>query len=243
MNPSTEVPGSPEQPPPPRPDARAIWPPATWALHETLAVAMAPFGIALVATIGLIAFGADGSGWLVVLTVIQQLALGLGVWGWVRAHTGSVRGLGLQRGGWNGRDVGAAIAAGIGALVASGIVIALTQDLTGTAEVANPLRSAGDAWVIPNAMLALVMAPVCEEIAFRGFLFGGLRRRFRFWWAGALSAALFALIHGDPVRMPALFVSGIILAAVYERRRTLVAPMVTHGVVNLVSVAAFAALS
>jgi membrane protease YdiL (CAAX protease family) len=229
----SEVPAA---PPPPRPDPGSTWPWATWALHETLAVAMAPFGVALVVSIALFAFGAEDPVFIFLLTLVQQLALGAGTWTWVRVHAGSSAGLGLGRGTWGLRDVGAGIAVGFGALAASSVVIALTQWLTGVSEVANPLGSGGDAWVIPNAILALALAPVCEEILFRGFLFGGLRRRLRFGWAAACSAGLFAVIHGDPVRMPALFVSGCILAAVYERRRTLVAPMVTHGVVNLISV-------
>jgi uncharacterized protein len=233
MSAAPEVPSA---PPPPRPDPGSTWPWATWALHETLAVTMAPFGVALVATIALFAFGADASGWVFLLTLIQQLALGLGIWGWVRAETGTSAGLGVRRG--SARDVGAAAAAALGAIVVSGALVGLMQQLTGISELSNPLKVAGDAWVVPTALLALVLAPVCEEIAFRGFLFGGLRRRFGFGISAAASAALFALIHGEPVRMPALFASGVILAAVYERRRTLVAPMVTHAVVNLVSVVA-----
>jgi membrane protease YdiL (CAAX protease family) len=177
----------------------------------------------------------------VLITLIQQLALGLGTWWWVRVHTGSAAGLGLRPVPWRGADIGAGAAAGFGALFASGIVLVLMQQLTGGGPVANPLDSAGHAWVIPNAMLALLLAPVCEEIAFRGFLFGGLRRRLSFRWSAAISAGLFALIHGDPVRMPSLFVSGLILAAVYERRKTLVASMSTHAVVNLISVIAYLA--
>jgi sodium transport system permease protein len=46
-------------------------------------------------------------------------------------------------------------------------------------------------------MLALlaVMAPVCEELAFRGFLLSGLRRLGHKWWAIALSAAAFGAVH------------------------------------------------
>ena len=234
---------APDPPPPPRPDSASAWPFATWALHETVAVAMTPFGIALVASIGVYAFAGGGSGWIVLLTLTQQLALGLGTWWWVRVHTGSVDALGLRRDRWTRSDVGVGIAVGLGALLASGVVIRLTQQLTGITDVANPLESAGSAWVLPNAVLALILAPVCEEILFRGFLFGGLRRRVRFRWAAAISAGLFALIHGDPVRMPGLFVSGLVLAAVYERRHTLIAPIATHAVVNLVSVAAYLALA
>jgi len=228
---------------PPRPDTTgSVWPWATWELHETLAVAMAPFGVALVATIAVLSSGAQASGWIVVLTLVQQLALGLGTWWWVRVHTGTVTGLGLRHGGSRGRDIGAGVAAGLGAVVASGLVIQITQQLTGTTEIANPLEAAGEAWVLPNALLALALAPVCEEIAFRGFLFGGLRRRMRFVWAALASGILFGLIHGDPVRMPGLTLAGFILAAVYERRKTLRASMSAHATINVIAVLGYLSL-
>jgi membrane protease YdiL (CAAX protease family) len=51
----------------------------------------------------------------------------------------------------------------------------------------------------PNAAwLALgifAQAGIAEEVVFRGFLYGHIRRRHRFWRAAALSAAPFALVH------------------------------------------------
>jgi hypothetical protein len=231
-----EARGVPAAPAPTRPDPGGTWPWATWSLHETVAVVLAPFGLTLVASIALVAFGAEGSVWVFVLTVVQQAALGLGIWAWVRAHTGSTAGLGLVRGGWTARDLGAGIAAGFGAVVATSITIVITMQLTGVEEVSNPLEEVGDAWVVPTALVALLMAPVCEEIAFRGFLYGGLRRRWRPAAAALCTALPFAMIHGDPVRLPGLAVAGMILAAVYERRRTLVAAMAAHGVVNAIAV-------
>jgi membrane protease YdiL (CAAX protease family) len=228
--------------PPERPGARDTWPLATWELHETIAVALAPLGVALFTTIVLIAFGARGGALVFAVSAVQQVALGLGIWWWVRIHTGSSAGLGLRREPGVGGDVGAGLIAGIAALVATTALVGLLRAITGSEPPASPLGATGAAWEIPNALLALVTAPVCEEIAFRGFLFGGLRRRFRFVGAAAISAAVFAVIHGQPFTMPALFAAGLIQAAVYERRRSLVAPMVAHAFVNLVAVSAFFAL-
>ncbi|HJQ08943.1 MAG TPA: CPBP family intramembrane glutamic endopeptidase [Candidatus Saccharimonadales bacterium] len=41
----------------------------------------------------------------------------------------------------------------------------------------------------------VVLPPVVEETLFRGFLFGGLRRRLPFWWATLLTSILFAAPH------------------------------------------------
>jgi membrane protease YdiL (CAAX protease family) len=87
-----------------------------------------------------------------------------------------------------------------------------------------------------SAALAVFVAPIAEEILFRGWLFGGLRRRFRAGWAMILSGAVFGVVHGSAVRFVGLSVMGVILAALYERRRTLVASMAAHFTINLIAV-------
>lgn len=47
------------------------------------------------------------------------------------------------------------------------------------------------------AFLALVVAaPIAEEILFRGFLFGVLKKTYRFWVASLITSLLFGFIHG-----------------------------------------------
>lgn len=222
-------------PPPPFGPHVSPWSMARWGWNDLVAVAAMPLGITLLANIILFALGASSGGWGLLLTLIQQLALGVGVMWWVSVRDGSVAPLGLRRRGTTARDVGAGIAAGIGAIFASATVIGLTMQLTGRTEIEDPLEGFGEAWVLPGAFLALLFAPVCEEIAFRGFLFGGLRQRMGFWWSAVISGAVFGAIHGDAVRFLGLAVTGVILAAVYERRRTLPAAMAAHATVNAVA--------
>jgi membrane protease YdiL (CAAX protease family) len=126
-------------------------------------------------------------------------------------------------------------------MIASVVIILLTmlvvEQVTGEPPgVDNPLDTFEDAWFAPIAVLAVGFAPVCEEIAFRGFLFGGLRRFMRFRWAALISGGLFGLVHADPIRFLGLSATGVVLAALYERRRTLVAPIAAHFTVNLIAV-------
>jgi uncharacterized protein len=229
-------PAAPALPPPPPPGSAASpWSLATWSWSDLVAVTAAPFGVAGMLTIVLIAAGATSPGWGVLLTVVQQLAFGLGIVWWVRQHDGSARPLGLRAHGTTGRDIGAGVAAGFGAILASAIVIGITMQVLGRTELENPLETFGDRWVWVNASFALLLAPICEEIAFRGFLFGGLRQRMGFAGAAILSGVVFGAIHGDLVRGPGLAVTGVILAAVYERRRTLPASMAAHATVNAVA--------
>ncbi|MFS8543649.1 MAG: CPBP family intramembrane metalloprotease [Limnochordales bacterium] len=82
-------------------------------------------------------------------------------------------------------------------------------------------------------LASVVMAPVSEEIFFRGYVHGVLRARLG---AGAayVSAAAFAAAHMYLVHFLPLFLMGILLARLYERGGTLVAPVLAHAVVNLV---------
>lgn len=83
-------------------------------------------------------------------------------------------------------------------------------------------------WAIP---LAVVAAPVFEEFIFRGLIFGGLRRSFGVWPATLASAAVFAILHPALAVIP-VFVLGVCTALVYERTRSLLAPMIVHAVYN-----------
>jgi membrane protease YdiL (CAAX protease family) len=89
-----------------------------------------------------------------------------------------------------------------------------------------------------------VIAPVVEEIVFRGFIYGGLRPRLGVTLSVLLSAAVFALAHslsvGGSILLlgPSLFLAGVALALVYERSRSLVPGMVMHASFNLIAVVA-----
>lgn len=80
--------------------------------------------------------------------------------------------------------------------------------------------------------LTLITAPLAEELFFRGFLFGGLRRGAGFALASGLSAGLFALVHMMKWSMPPLFLVGLAAAIVFERHRTLWAAIVMHVAFN-----------
>jgi hypothetical protein len=84
------------------------------------------------------------------------------------------------------------------------------------------------------ALSAIVVAPVGEELFFRGFLFGALRRRLSFRSASVVAAVPFAVVHFYLLLMPLLFVFGIVLAWIYERRGSIAAPIAAHTAFNAV---------
>lgn len=97
-----------------------------------------------------------------------------------------------------------------------------------------------DAFVLDLATGA-VIAPLAEEILFRGLIFTGLAQRMPWILAGAISGVLFALTHGIGVLLP-IAALGFGLAWVYKRFGTLWAPIAAHSVVNTISLVLLFAL-
>lgn len=85
------------------------------------------------------------------------------------------------------------------------------------------------------AVIALIAAPITEELVFRGCLYGVLRQLGGRWLAIILSAVVFALIHGHAASIPGLLILAVALALIYEATGTLWAPLALHTVFNVMS--------
>jgi membrane protease YdiL (CAAX protease family) len=81
----------------------------------------------------------------------------------------------------------------------------------------------------------VIIAPIAEEIVFRGYLYKAFRDRFKPSYAIFLSAALFSAIHLELLAAAPLFVIGIVLAYVYEKTGNLMAPITLHVLNNAVA--------
>ena len=80
-----------------------------------------------------------------------------------------------------------------------------------------------------------VLAPLFEEIIFRGIVFGSLRRRFGWLLSALLSATIFAFVHGyGVVGFCAVWWSGFIWAWAYEKTGSLLPGILAHALNNLV---------
>jgi len=82
---------------------------------------------------------------------------------------------------------------------------------------------------------AVFVAPFCEELFFRGFVFQGLRQRLNIPLAVVLSALIFGIAHADPGSFPVLFVIGIVLAIVRWRTRSIWPCIGLHTLNNVLS--------
>jgi len=134
--------------------------------------------------------------------------------------------------------------AGLGLfLVGSALIYPLVNIANANQQVVDDLRDAGGAKLAVFAVVAAIVAPICEELLFRGLLLRALRRRMSPVMAVIVQALVFALAHpmlsptlGDFAVVPALFLLGAVSGVVAVRRGDLSASIMMHMGFNLVTV-------
>ena len=86
------------------------------------------------------------------------------------------------------------------------------------------------------SITAVVVAPLAEEILFRGFLFGVIKRYTDTYFAALVSALLFASVHMHVGFFLPLFALGVIFAMAYEATGCLLVSILMHALFNGVEV-------
>jgi len=87
-----------------------------------------------------------------------------------------------------------------------------------------------------RAILMVGVAPLIEEVTYRGCLYAALRKRMSVWAANPLSSLAFALSHFYRLTLPQVFLIGVLSAYAFERTRSLRASIVLHAAWNLLGV-------
>lgn len=81
-------------------------------------------------------------------------------------------------------------------------------------------------------LASVIIAPFCEEVFFRSFVFMGLWRGMPLVGAMIFSALIFAVAHADPASFLVLFFIGLMLAFVRWRTRSIWPGMLLHALNN-----------
>jgi membrane protease YdiL (CAAX protease family) len=216
-------------------------------LSETIVVFASAFGLQYF--IGAFVFGSlglDGTGARAISDIVVEIGLGMSVILWLRwAKSIPPSELGFPRKPLG--DVGSGLLLGFGLLVTESIVGVILYSIVravlghNPSSPPSPTELLNTRWVGFAVIAIVVCAPIGEEILFRGFLYQGLRRRFAVMPAAMISAGAFAFVHVYPLRIPPIFASGVLLALLYERRRSILASITAHATLNAIVVALYLA--
>jgi membrane protease YdiL (CAAX protease family) len=87
-----------------------------------------------------------------------------------------------------------------------------------------------------NILIAVtaVVAPFCEEIYFRGFLYQAFKRNFGVLAGLFLSSLLFSLAHLEMYSFVPIMAIGWLLAYIFEKTKSIFTVIIIHSVYNLI---------
>jgi membrane protease YdiL (CAAX protease family) len=86
--------------------------------------------------------------------------------------------------------------------------------------------------IVGTVLLTLLVAPVVEEMIFRGVILRGFLQRFKTPLALLLSSLLFAVFHHNPAQFIGPLLVGIMLGAAYVRTRSIIPCVFGHVLTN-----------
>jgi len=136
----------------------------------------------------------------------------------------------------------------LGALAAPAL-IALTSIVGLILEMAGiNLKDTPDPSILPHhwaqlpfaLLLIVILAPICEELFFRGLLLDWLRQKMNVWIAALILSVIFSLLHLNPFSLGAVgwlaffdrFLIGISASALAIKYRSLWPSFTLHATVN-----------
>ena len=134
------------------------------------------------------------------------------------------------------KRLGVVFVLGMSAAVSVNVIVSLSQIARFSPkyqQVSEVIYSGGLFMEIVSAVIA---APILEEFFFRGMIYKRLRDMINVKAAVVISALFFGAFHGNLVQFVYAFIIGLMLAYVYEKFKTIWAPVIFHIGANLISV-------
>lgn len=105
--------------------------------------------------------------------------------------------------------------------------------VTTQAELIFDVLNETEAFVL-FVLTSVLVAPIVEELFFRGFLFKGFRQKYGWKIALVLSALIFSLFHGQVATLLPTFLLGALFSYLYQRTESIFPSMLLHFLVNSV---------
>jgi membrane protease YdiL (CAAX protease family) len=174
---------------------------------------------------------AVSGGGLVGLMIAEVVGLALVPIAVMRMRGLPLAGLGLVRPGAPAILAGVLVGAGIW-LVSARVTAPWARALGDEGEAARGVEELLAPAPIAAIVLLTVVPAICEEIATRGLLALGLRRRLGTLAAGAIATLAFAALHVSMVRAVPTAILGAVAVLLVFRSGSLVPAMIAHGLNN-----------
>lgn len=139
--------------------------------------------------------------------------------------------LGFNRFNANQLALGCGLLVGVYMLVIINNLVMISLGVTTQADVISELLGEINAPYL-FAFTTVIVAPITEEMFFRGFLFKGLREKYG--WVNALmfSSMIFAIFHGQLATLLPTFLLGALFSYLYQRTDSVFPGMFLHFTVN-----------
>jgi membrane protease YdiL (CAAX protease family) len=127
------------------------------------------------------------------------------------------------------------------ARIAFGILAVIYISAVGGVTSNAPIRPVGgveELDALDVAIAVVVLAPLVEEVFFRGFMYGSLRGKLPVFWAALVTGAVFAAIHplfgaANWNLVPVLALAGVAMCLLYERTGSIWPAIAFHFVMNV----------
>ena len=121
-------------------------------------------------------------------------------------------------------------------LVVSGVLTQIFPQWATTQNVIETTLQVNSSWGLLVSFLSVgIMAPLCEEVLFRGYLYHAVHVRFGKWASVIIVSFLFAIVHGQWFQLFPLFMAGVFLNWFYLRSESLIATVLMHSAWNTFS--------
>lgn len=113
------------------------------------------------------------------------------------------------------------------------LVIIYSMQLLSGSSLADVLDSQPSSLIglLVAGIMATIIAPISEEIVFRGWLFNALKRKMQVWPALILSSIAFSAIHPS-LSSITTFLFGVCVAIAYYKTQNLWVPIIIHSLNN-----------
>lgn len=134
--------------------------------------------------------------------------------------------------------------AALNVLMGGGYAESLGRKDQSSRVIQEAVRSlSGSLWLWAGlGLFVVVLAPLTEEIFFRGVLYNALKHRLGHGWAAPINGVIFAAIHLSWIGFLPRMLMGWLLANFYQRSGSLWVPIIAHGVNNAAALMVLARL-